>query len=42
MIKKLNNADGQSVKVFGDNVRQIKPLVEFAVVNELETSEIKC
>ena len=38
----LNNAEGHSVKVFGDNVRQIPPVVEFAVVNELETSGIRC
>lgn len=42
LIKQLNSEVGQTFQVFGDNVRQIKPLVEFAVVNELETSEIRC
>ncbi len=40
-INQLNNAEGHSVKVFGDSVR---PCFEFtqdkAVINELETSVI--
>lgn len=43
LIKQLNNAEGHSVKVFGDSVR---PCFEFtqekAVINELETSKIRC